>query len=69
MMALAAYYLAVEAILGPRWRKFAALAAGLALFYVLFVSVGRTGYVVALGLALLLLFRAASRKWLPRVSC
>jgi O-antigen ligase len=68
MMALAAYYLAVAAILEPRWRKFSALAAGLALFYVLFVSIGRTGYVVALGLALLLVFRAASRKWrLPGV--
>jgi len=64
MVALAAYYLAVEAILDSRWRKFAAVAAALALFYVLFVSPGRTGYVVAFALALLLLFQTAPRKWL-----
>src|ERR1700674_1691250 len=64
MMALAAYYLAVEAIREPRWRKYAALAAGLALFYDLFVNIGRTGYVVAFALAVLLLFQAVSRKWL-----
>jgi O-antigen ligase len=64
MMALAAYYLAVEAILEPRWRKYAALVAVLALFYDLFVNIGRTGYVVAFALAVLLLFQAVSRKWL-----
>lgn len=64
MMALAAYYLAVEAILDFRWRKCRALAAALALFYVMFVSPGRTGYVVAFALALLLLFQATLRNWL-----
>jgi O-antigen ligase len=64
MMALAAHYLAVEAVLDSRWRKYAACAAVLALFYVLFVSPGRTGYVVAFVLALLLLFQTAPRKWL-----
>ena len=64
MMGLAAYHLAVNAILNSRWRKCWAFAAALALFYVLYVSLGRTGYVVALALALLLLFQTATRKWL-----
>ena len=64
MMGLAAYHLAVEAILNSRWRKCWAFAAALALFYVLYLNLGRTGYVVALALAFLLLFQTATRKWL-----
>ena len=64
LMALAAYHLAVEAILDSRWRKYWALGASLALLYVLYLSPGRTGYIEVIALALLLLFQTAPRKWL-----
>jgi O-antigen ligase len=64
MMALASYYLAVEAISDSRRRKYWASAAALALLYDAFISAGRTGYIVAFCLAVLLLFQTAPRKWL-----
>src|SRR5206468_7046997 len=64
MMALASYYLAVEAITDSRRRKYWASAAALALLYNAFISAGRTGYIVAFCLAMLLLFQTAPRKWL-----
>lgn len=64
LMCLASYHLAVEAIVNPKRRWLAGLAALLALLDVLFVEAGRTGYVVAIALALLLLFEAAPRKWI-----
>jgi O-antigen ligase len=64
VMALSAYYFAVEAIVNPRRRLVCSLIAGLALFFVLFINPGRTGYAVALALALLLLFQAVPRRWL-----
>jgi O-antigen ligase len=64
LMALGAYILAVEAILNPRLRIAAATAAVLALYYVLFVSFGRTGFVVAVALGVLLMVQALPRKWL-----
>ena len=62
MTALAAYYLALEAIANPRRRIWWVLAAAAALFFVLCISPGRTGIVVALALAVLLLFQTASRR-------
>jgi O-antigen ligase len=68
MESLAAYYFAVEAIRNPRWRNYAAIAAGLAAAFVLFINPGRTGFVVLIALSLLLLFQTAPRKlWLPGV--
>lgn len=64
LLSLASYHLAVEAIVNPKWRWLAAFAALLALCDVLFIEVGRTGYVVSLALAVLLLFEAAPRKWI-----
>ncbi len=64
MTALAAHYLALEAIMDPPRRIFLAVAAALALFFVLCISPGRTGIVTAFALALLLLFQTASRKHL-----
>jgi len=65
LIALAAYHLAVEAILNRRWRLWAAIAAALALLDAMYVEIGRTGYVVAIVLSVLLLFEAAPRRWLP----
>ncbi len=64
LLSLASYHLAVEAIVNPKRRWLAAAAALLALLDVLYVEVGRTGYVVAIALAVLLLFEAAPRKWI-----
>jgi O-antigen ligase len=65
LIALAAYHLAVEAILNRRWRPLAACAAAFALLYTMYIEIGRTGYMVAIVLSLLLLFQTAPRKWLP----
>jgi O-antigen ligase len=64
MVSLAAYHLSVAAMLDPRRRLYWALGAGLAIVYVLFCTLGRTGYIVVFALALLLLFQTAPRRWL-----
>ncbi len=63
-VAEAAYFMVVEAIVSPRWRACWIAGAVLALAFLLYVSIGRTGYVVAFALALLLLFQATPRRWL-----
>jgi O-antigen ligase len=63
-IAEAAYFMAIEAIVSPRWRKLWIAGIVLALVFLLYISIGRTGYVVAFMLAFLLLFQAAPRRWL-----
>ena len=66
MVALGTYFFAVEAVLRPERRKvFVALAAW-ALLYGLFLNTGRTGYIVLVALAVILLLQLAPRRfWLP----
>ena len=64
MASLAAYHLAVAAMLDPPRRPYWAFGAGLAIVYVIFCTLGRTGYLVVFALAVLLLFQTAPRRWL-----
>ncbi|ALG66661.2 O-antigen ligase family protein [Beggiatoa leptomitoformis] len=59
MMSLAAYFLAVYGWQYPRFRWLCILGAGLAIFNVLFMLYGRTGYIVLLCLILLFIYQVA----------
>jgi hypothetical protein len=66
LVALAVYFLAIEAIRRPTHRKLAVALLTWGLLYTLFMNTGRTGYVVLLLAAISLVVQMAPRRlWLP----
>jgi O-antigen ligase len=64
LTSVTAYYFAQEAVASRRWRILWSLAAIIAVAYVLCVTPGRTGIVVAFVMAAIFLFQTAPRRWL-----
>ncbi len=58
LMALAAYFVAIQAWQKPRWRWLLSIVVLLAVYNILFMSAGRTGYLILFCLIVLLFYQA-----------
>lgn len=57
LMSLAAYFLAIQSLQQPQWRGLRIIAILLAMYNIIFMTQGRTGYLVLASLMLLLIYQ------------